>query len=191
MTQLIPEEIKSMEDNNIGAVVHCPESNLKLGSGLCPVSSLGTVNVCIGTDGASSNDDLDLFGEIRTANLLDNYRSTVQLGGLDKAIKTKQWIEIATINAAKALRIDKHVGSLEVGKQADLIAVKVNALPVYDIQYTLVMSNNSVTDVWVAGKPLMREQKILVLDEDDVNKRTELWGNQIKATLEEVLHQKI
>eukprot|EP00012_Vannella_robusta_P001273 CAMPEP_0206184002 /NCGR_PEP_ID=MMETSP0166-20121206/970_1 /ASSEMBLY_ACC=CAM_ASM_000260 /TAXON_ID=95228 /ORGANISM="Vannella robusta, Strain DIVA3 518/3/11/1/6" /LENGTH=130 /DNA_ID=CAMNT_0053598957 /DNA_START=208 /DNA_END=597 /DNA_ORIENTATION=- len=130
MTQLSEEEIQKLQGTKIAGIVHCPESNLKLGSGICPVSSLGDINVCIGTDGASSNDDLDIIGETRTAFLVDNYRSQIKLGGLDKSKNSSDWLNSLTINAAKALRIADRVGSLEKGKEADVIAIKVNALPV-------------------------------------------------------------
>jgi len=185
MTELTEEEIQKLEETKIAALVHCPESNLKLGSGICPVSSLGNINVCIGTDGASSNDDLDIIGETRTAYLVDNYRSQVKLGGLDKSKTSSDWIKMMTINAAKALRISDKVGSLEKGKEADVVAIKVNALPVYNIQNTLVMSGtNPVTDVWVAGRSLMRAGVLADFDEDAVNQTAIEWGEKIKKSRE-------
>lgn len=176
-----------MEETNIAGLVHCPESNLKLGSGICPVSSLGKVNVCVGTDGASSNDDLDMIGELRTASLVDNYRSVTVLGHLNRSLSMVDWLRAGTINGAKALKIDHLVGSLEKGKEADFISIKINALPVYSVRNTVLMSgNNEVTNVWVAGKPLLREGVITVLDEDRVNQTAIQWGENIKAALHEL-----
>ena len=184
MTQVNEKEIERVQEAQIAGLVHCPESNLKLGSGICPVSSLGTTNVCVGTDGASSNDDLDLLGEMRTACLLDNMRSQMQLGSLQKSVNTKEWIRTVTINGAKALKIDNIVGSLEKGKDADFIAIKINALPVYDVQYTLVLSGtNPVTDVWVGGNSLLRDGEVLVIDEKKVNENAIAWGEKIKQGL--------
>lgn len=183
MTQLTTEEIDHLQSANIAALVHCPESNLKLGSGICPVSSIGNVNLCVGTDGASSNDDLDILGEVRTANILDNFRSKIELGNLNKSVKSIDWIRTVTINAAKALRIDDKVGSVEIGKFADLVAIKINALPVYDIRYSLIMSGiNPVTDLWVAGRPILRNDVVLGFDEKAVNKKAIEWGKKILET---------
>ena len=115
-------------------VVHCPESNMKLGSGQCRIRALvhAGVNVALGTDGAASNDDHDLFGEMRTAVLLD------RLGGGGAALDAHEILAMATINGARALGIEDTTGSLAVGKAADIVAVRVLNEPVYDPIATLV-----------------------------------------------------
>lgn len=115
-------------------MAHCPESNLKLGSGICPVSRLlkAGVNVCLGTDGPASNDDLDMLGEIRTSALVDKYRVE------DPPLPAWQMLNLGTINGAKALGLEHKIGSIEVGKQADIVAIKLTAKPVYNPINTIV-----------------------------------------------------
>ena len=119
MTQLSDEEIALLAQTGTH-VIHCPESNLKLASGFCPTHKLieAGVNVALGTDGAASNNDLDMFGEMRTAALLGK-----GVAENPSAIPAHQALAMATINGAKALGIDQTTGSIEVGKAADLIAV--------------------------------------------------------------------
>ncbi|MBL4671676.1 MAG: TRZ/ATZ family hydrolase, partial [Arenicella sp.] len=117
MTQLTDEEIALTAEQGIH-VVHCPESNLKLASGQCRVADLlaaGT-NVCLGTDSASSNNDLDMLGEMRTACLLAKTTANDA-----RALPAWQALEMATINGAKALNMQHEIGSLEVGKSADIV----------------------------------------------------------------------
>lgn len=135
-------------------IAHCPSSNLKLASGIAPITSLlkNGVNVGLGTDGAASNNRLDMFSEMRLAALLAKGVSE------DPAtLPAHQALEMATINAAKALGLEDKIGSIEVGKQADLVAVKLsdfNISPCYDPVSHLVYScgREHVTHTWVAGE---------------------------------------
>ena len=130
MTQLTAADIARLAETGV-QVVHCPESNLKLASGFCPVAALDAagVNICIGTDGAASNNDLDLFGETRSATLLA--KAVAQDASV---IPARQALRMMTINAARALGIDAIAGSLEPGKAADIIALNpdLGMLPMYD-----------------------------------------------------------
>ncbi len=119
MTELNQFEIERVAEAGVN-IAHCPESNLKLASGICPVAALldQGVNLCLGTDGAASNNDLDLLGEMRTAALLAKGSS-----GNASACSARQAIEMATINGARALGMADQIGSIEVGKKADLIAL--------------------------------------------------------------------
>jgi len=134
-------------------IVHCPTSNLKLASGIAPVASYleAGINVALGTDGAASNNRLDMFAEMRLAALLAKGQS-----GNATAVSAYRAIEMATINGAKALGLDKQVGSIEKTKSADLIAVDLSRLemsPCYDpvSQLVYVASRENVTHTWVNG----------------------------------------
>src|SRR5690606_19834090 len=114
------------------SVVHCPESNLKLASGICPVAKLidAGINVAIGTDGAASNNDLDVMGEMRAAALLAKAVSNDAA-----AVPAHTALRMATLNGAKALGLEADIGSLEVGKAADITAIRLDDLetqPLYD-----------------------------------------------------------
>ncbi|MFT5425907.1 MAG: 5-methylthioadenosine/S-adenosylhomocysteine deaminase [Gammaproteobacteria bacterium] len=180
MTQLIEEEIALLSAQGVH-VVHCPESNLKLASGFCPVSELlqQGINVALGTDGAASNNDLDMFGEMRTAALLAKGSTSNS-----SALPAHQVLEMATINGAKALGIDHITGSLTKGKAADVIAIDLNTIesqPLYDPVSHLIYaaSRNQVSDVWVAGKQLLRNRQLTSIDENLVLRKTSDWQEKI------------
>jgi 5-methylthioadenosine/S-adenosylhomocysteine deaminase len=162
-------------------VIHCPESNLKLASGFCDINKLfqNNINVSLGTDGSASNNDLDMFSELRTASLLAKGIS------LDsEAVNAYQSIEMATINGAKALNIDHITGSLEPNKHADIIALNldnISALPSYDTFSTLCYSNCSswVTDVWVKGKQLVKNKTLQTLDVNELKNNARSWHKRI------------
>mmetsp|Transcript_9778 Transcript_9778/g.19201 ORF Transcript_9778/g.19201 Transcript_9778/m.19201 type:complete len:749 (-) Transcript_9778:359-2605(-) len=176
MVYLNDEEIKQYAA--AGAhVVHCPTSNLKLASGFCPVQKLidAGVNVAIGTDGASSNNSLDMFAEMKLAAIL---AKGVALEPC--AVPATQALRMATINGAKALGIADKVGSLEVGKQADMIAVNLSdlsCLPTYHVVSHLVYacSRHQVSDVWVDGKCLMRNRQLITIDAGKLRRVAEKW----------------
>ena len=180
MTQLTDQEIELYAQ--AGAhVVHCPESNLKLASGFCPVQRLldTGVNVAIGTDGAASNNDLDLLGEMRTAALLA--KGVAQRADAGKA---ESILRMATINAARALALDSQIGSIEKNKAADLVAIKIDqldALPLYNPLAHLIYSANrqDVTHAWVAGRQLMRERELTTLDINELADSTRGWQHKI------------
>lgn len=176
MTQLEDDEIRLLADNGCH-VVHCPESNLKLASGFCPVAKLqrAGVNVALGTDGAASNNDLDMFAEMRTAALLA--KGVAQDA---TALPASAAIRMATINGARALGLDDRIGSLEAGKDADIIAVdmaRVESSPVYDPVSHLVYccGREHVSDAWIAGRHLMKSRQLLTLDEAEILQNAGQW----------------
>lgn len=150
---LLPGEIDLLSEHG-SHIAHCPSSNLKLGSGIAPISSLlkNNVNVGIGTDGAASNNRLDMFAEMRLAALLAKGASEDPT-----SVPAHQALEMATLSAAKALGMDDKIGSIEIGKKADLVAVKlsdVTTSPCYDPISHLVYTcgREHVTHTWVAGQ---------------------------------------
>jgi len=183
MTQLNDDEIQMLADTQV-SVVHCPESNLKLASGMCPITQLtkAGVNVCLGTDGAASNNDLDMFSEMRTAALLAK-----GITGDPTSISAEQAIKMATINGAKALGLNAKIGSIEVGKQADMCIIECNHLntsPMYNVASSLVYSTNSaqVSDVYVNGKCLLQNKQLLSLDETALMQQAKDWQIKISQT---------
>jgi 5-methylthioadenosine/S-adenosylhomocysteine deaminase len=183
MTQLNEQEINWCADAGVH-IAHCPESNLKLASGFCPVAELTKqgVNISLGTDGAASNNDLDMFGEMRQAALLA--KAVAQDAS---AIPAHTALEMATINGAKALGIDNITGSLKKGKVADMIAIDFSALeaqPCYDVISQLVYATgrNQVTDVWVDGKQLLKEQQLTTLNQTKIITHTQEWAVKIRQT---------
>ena len=164
-------------------VVHCPESNLKLASGICRVQDLLNVgvNVCLGTDGAASNNDLDMFGELRTASLL------CKVHNMDAtALSAQSSLTMATLGAARALGLAEELGSLQEGKWADLIAVDLGApetQPTYDpiSQIVYAAGREQVSDVWVAGVQRLRKAKVLDLDWPCLRERVARWHSRITA----------
>ena len=183
MTQLKNDEISLLA--NYGThVIHCPESNLKLASGICPVSKLlgAGVNVALGTDGAASNDDLDMLGEMRTAALLAKGFSNDAT-----AVPAAQAIRMATLNGAKALGIDHITGSFALGKSADIIAIEmvdIETQPVYNPLSQVVYSagRNKITDVWVAGKHLLKSRSLTTIDIHSLKAKIYSWREKIKAS---------
>ncbi|MDH5325794.1 MAG: TRZ/ATZ family hydrolase [Gammaproteobacteria bacterium] len=180
MTQLNDAEMSLFAQ--AGAhVVHCPESNLKLASGFCPVHALSLygVNIAIGTDGAASNNDLDMLGEMRSAALLAKAVSQDA-----SAIPAENALRMATINGAKALGLDHKIGSLVPGKAADITAINMDDLgtqPVYNpvSQIVYACTRQQVTDVWVAGKQLLRRQALTTIDEQAIKHKAQLWREKI------------
>ena len=180
MTELSEAEIDRLAE--CGAhVVHCPESNLKLASGFCPVAKLvaAGVNVALGTDGAASNNDLDMVQEMRTASLVAK-----AVAGDATAVPAHRAIAMATIAGARALGKDDTVGSLVPGKAADMIAVDLGAVetqPVYDAasQVAFSASRRQVSDVWIAGRAVLRDGALLTVDEDRVLERAKHWRRRI------------
>jgi len=180
MTQVENDEITKLAVNDVH-IAHCPESNLKLASGFCPTSKLLRlgVNVALGTDGTASNDDLDMLGEMRTAALLAK--------GVSKdasSLPAMEALKMATLNGAKALNIDDVTGSLMIGKSADLVALdmmSIETLPTYDPLTQLVYSvgRDKVTDVWVAGKHLLKSRSLTSLDIHDIMAKAHSWREKV------------
>ena len=181
MTQLTDTEIAEAAELGVH-VVHCPESNLKLASGFCPVDKLlqAGVNVAIGTDGAASNNDLDLFGELRTAALLAK-----AVAGDARALPAHAALRMATLAGAKALGLDERIGSLLAGKQADFIAVDLSGLnsqPLYNVASQLAYAVNSrqVSEVYVAGKALLSGGVHATLDTTRLLALAAEWQTRIR-----------
>ncbi|MDH5184321.1 MAG: TRZ/ATZ family hydrolase [Gammaproteobacteria bacterium] len=180
MTQLSDEDIQLLADSG-SHVVHCPESNLKLASGFCQVDKLmrAGINVALGTDGAASNNDLDMFSEMRTAAQLAK-----AVAADASALPAAQALRMATLNGAKALGLDNVIGSLEIGKAADITAVDLGQLqtqPVYHpiSQLVYAAGRDQVTDVWVAGRHLLKDGKLTSLDEADILTRANAWRDKM------------
>jgi len=180
MTQLLDVEIERF--SSAGAhVIHCPESNLKLASGLCPAHKLlsAGINVALGTDGAASNNDLDMFGEMRTAALLAK-----AVANDASAVPAATALRMATLNGARALGLDEKTGSLVIGKSADVVAVymgDVESAPVYHPASQLVYATgrDKVTDVWVGGRQLLKDRELITLDEHAIKEKARAWQARI------------
>jgi 5-methylthioadenosine/S-adenosylhomocysteine deaminase len=185
MTQINDEDMEILQVTKPN-VIHCPESNMKLASGICPIEKLRSagINVALGTDGAASNNDLNMLGEIRSAALL------AKLGtGNPESLPAYEALKLATIHGAKALGIDHITGSLTVGKAADFIAIdldEIETLPLYHptshIVYTA--SSRQVSDVWVAGKQLMKNRQLTTLDEGALKDKAKYWSKKISSISE-------
>ncbi|HVV68978.1 MAG TPA: TRZ/ATZ family hydrolase [Gammaproteobacteria bacterium] len=180
MTQINDEDMEILHQTH-PQVVTCPESNLKLVSGFCPVKKLldAGINVAIGTDGAASNNDLDMFGEMRSASLLGKI-----VAQNPTAVNAQETLRMATLNGAKALGLGSITGSLVPGKAADIIAIDLshpNTQPIYNPVSQIVYAANSqqVTDVWVAGKQLYKNGEFLTLDPAAIIAKADVWKNRI------------
>ncbi|GGJ79217.1 TRZ/ATZ family hydrolase [Pseudomonas matsuisoli] len=180
MTQIDESDLSLLVESN-SSVIHCPESNLKLASGFCPVERLlqAGVNVAIGTDGAASNNDLDLLGETRTAALLAK-----GVAGSATALDAHAALRMATLNGARALGIDDCTGTLEPGKYADMVVFDLDGLaqqPIYDPVSQLIYATgrDAVRDVWVAGRPLVSDRALVRMDEDKLIATANAWADRI------------
>ncbi|MCC7546130.1 MAG: TRZ/ATZ family hydrolase [Burkholderiales bacterium] len=164
-------------------VVHCPSSNLKLGSGIAPVAPLvaAGVNVALGTDSAASNNRLDLLQETRTAALLAK-------GSMREptAVPADQALRMATLGGARALGLERTIGTIEADKQADLVAVDLAALelrpryhPLSHLVYAVGREN--VSDVWVSGRRLLDNRRLTTLDEEELAAKAAFWQKRMAA----------
>ena len=182
MTQVNDEDLALLVEHNC-SVIHCPESNMKLASGFCPVERLweAGVNVAVGTDGAASNNDLDLLSETRTAALLAK-----AVAGSATALDAHRALRMATLNGARALGLEDQTGSLELGKFADMVAFDLTRLaqqPIYDPVSQLIYSGGRecVKHLWVGGKQLLQDRQLLRMDEQRVIATAQEWGRKIGA----------
>ena len=180
MTQLDDEEIELIAEAGVN-VIHCPQSNLKLASGRCRVADLVNAGIPIGlgTDGAASNNSLDLFQEMRTAALL--WESSTNDSGAAPAIAM---LEMATIGGARALNLDHLIGSIEVGKAVDLIAIDLNTpalQPLHDLHAQLVhtQAGPHVTHAWIRGKCVFASGRHTTLNVDRTVAKAEAWASKI------------
>lgn len=186
MTQLEEADMDRLARAGVN-VIHCPASNLKLASGICPVAGLDSrgVNVAIGTDGAASNNTLDMFAEMRLAALLAKGAS-----GDPEAVPAHRALSMATIHAARALGLEDRIGSIEIGKQADLVAVDLASLdtqPVHHVISQLVYAcgRHQVSQVWVAGECVYAEGRPTRLDPDAIIRQVGDWQRRLARTDQE------
>lgn len=182
MTQLTDAQIGFYAQTG-GHIIHCPESNLKLASGFCPVAACleAGINVALGTDGSASNNDLDMLGEMRTAALLAK-----AYAGNAAAVSATQALEMATINGAKALGLDQQIGSLQIGKAADVVAIDLSEIETQPIfhpvaQIVYAASRHQVSDVWVAGKQLLKNRQLTQIDLVELQQRVAVWQQKLSA----------
>mgnify|MGYP001160327365 FL=1 len=181
MVHLTNEEINLLKLHNCN-VVHCPSSNMKLASGIAPIVDLvnASINVAIGTDGAASNNRLDMFEEMRLTSLLGKVTHGAQ------ALPAHQVLRMATLNGAITLGIEALTGSLSVGKAADITAIDFSGLelspcfnPLSHLIY--VAGREHVSHVWVNGQLLLNEGELVTLNEAEIIERTQYWQNRITS----------
>ncbi|MCP3852436.1 MAG: TRZ/ATZ family hydrolase [Gammaproteobacteria bacterium] len=182
MTQLNDNEIKILNQYKVN-VVHCPESNLKLASGFCPTAKLqkSKVNIALGTDGAASNNDLDMFSEMRSAALLAK-----AVAGDATVIPAHTALKMATLNGAIALGLDSVTGSLKKGKAADIVAINLDTIetqPIYSpiSQIVYSASREQVSNVWVQGKHLLNNRQLTTLDEAKIIQKAVQWRDKMNT----------
>ncbi len=180
MTQLTEAEMHLCAERGV-SVVHCPESNLKLASGFCPACALerAGVNLAIGTDGCASNNDLDMFSETRTAALLA--KAVAQDAA---ALDAFSALRAATLGGAKAIGFDDRVGSIEPGKEADLVCVDLSALetqPLHHVVSQLIYATGrqQVSDVWIAGRARLRQRMLVDIGIEGVLSNARQWRERI------------
>jgi len=177
-------DIKLLASRDVGCV-HNPSSNMKLASGASPVVDLiaGGVAVGLGTDGAASNNDLDMFEEMDIAAKLQ------KLVRMDpRALPAEQVVAMATINGARALHMEKQIGSLEAGKKADVILIRADAphaTPMYNVYSQLVyaLKASDVDTVIVGGKIVMQHRQMLTLDQPQILAKAREYAKKIAASL--------
>ncbi len=181
MTQLDADDLTICRDSGLH-IAHCPESNLKLGSGMAPVARIREqgIGVAIGTDGAASNNDLDMLGELRTAALLAKGFS-----GDPTAFPAWEVLEAATLGGAEAIGWGDLTGSLEPGKAADCIAISLDhpaTFPVYDpvSQVAYCAGRDQVTHVWVDGQIRIRQGQAVDWEEQALFSRAQAWVKRIR-----------
>ncbi|TYZ66971.1 hypothetical protein PybrP1_007252 [[Pythium] brassicae (nom. inval.)] len=180
MTQLTDEEIQDVAAAK-SHVVHCPSSNLKLASGICRVTDLlkAGVNVAIGTDGAASNNGLNMFAEMKLAAILAKAESKTST-----SVPAEVALQMATLNGAKAIGLEREIGSIEVGKRADLVAVEcdnIEMLPMYNAisHVVYVAGRENVSDVWINGKQVLADRVLTTIDEAQVKGDVRKWNEKI------------
>ncbi|MGC4080589.1 MAG: amidohydrolase family protein [Vicinamibacterales bacterium] len=179
------DDIAILKRHNVG-VSHNPESNMKLASGTAPVLKYlaAGVNLSLGTDGAASNNDLDMFEAMRQASFLAKLAS-----GDPTAVPAQTALDLATIGGAKALAMDGLIGSLEPGKRADLITVSMSAArqtPLYDAVSHLVYvtRGDDVRNTIVNGKVLMRDRRLTTLNESEVLAQARALAQKVREAVQ-------
>ncbi len=182
MTQLTDAEIALCAARGV-AIAHCPESNLKLASGFCRVEALrrAGVNLALGTDGCASNNDLDMFGEMRTAALLAK-----AVANDASALDAASTLRMATLGGAIAMGMGERIGSIAPGKRADLVCVdmdRVETQPLYDpiSQLVYATGRQHVTDVWIDGRAQLRDGGLTGIDTAALIANARQWRERIAA----------
>lgn len=178
------EELGILKRLNVG-IVHNPQSNMKLASGVAPVPRMiaDDMRLGLGTDGAASNNDLSMWEEMDTAAKLHKLYSHDP-----KVVSALEAFEMATIRGARALHMEREIGSLEVGKRADVVIVDINDLsqtPFYNIYSNLIYATKAadVRTVIIEGRVIMRDRRLLTLDENDIKARARVFREQIIKSL--------
>jgi 5-methylthioadenosine/S-adenosylhomocysteine deaminase len=179
-----PGEIEVLKRLGVG-VVHNPQSNMKLASGVAPVPQMikADLNLGLGTDGAASNNDLNMWEEMDTAAKLHKVFS-----GDPKVVTAQEAFELATLRGARALHMEREIGSIEVGKRADLVIVDLddlNQLPSYNIYSQLVYATKAddVRTVVIEGRVVMLDRKLLTINEEEVKTRARVFRERIRKSL--------
>ena len=182
MTQLTESEIEQCARAGV-AIAHCPESNLKLASGFCPVDALlrAGIAVALGTDGCASNNDLDLLGEARSAAFLAKGVSADA-----SSVDAHQALRMATLGGAQALGLAERIGSLVPGKWADITAVSLSALelqPVYNPVSHLIYAagRQHVSDVWVGGRRRVADGALIGVDSAALSAKAQRWAVRARS----------
>ena len=181
MTQVSEDDLDVLKTTNT-SVVHCPKSNLKLASGFCPVNKLLTedIQVGLGTDSAASNNCLNMLEEMRFASLLGK-----AVSGNATALSAEQSLHMATLGGASALGLEAEIGSLEPGKSADMISVRLDYLssqPLYDLASQIVYSSpTQAHNSWVNGKQLLCDGELQTLNENEILARASDWRQKISG----------
>jgi 5-methylthioadenosine/S-adenosylhomocysteine deaminase len=178
-------DLRILAERHTG-IAHCPSSNMKLASGAAPVTKMLALGLAVGlgTDGpAGSNNDLNMFEEMDLASKLQKL-----IAADPEALPARQVIEMATIGGARALGLEKEIGSLEGGKRADLITVRLDrphAVPLYDVfsQMVYALKGSDVRDVMVNGRVVVRDAQPLTLDPKSVLAKAEELGRKVRESL--------
>ena len=184
MTQLREDEIDLLAQHGV-QIAHCPESNMKLASGICPVEDLRAagLNVALGTDGAASNNDLDMIQEARTAAMLAK-----AVSGDPTSLTVFDTLEMMTLSGARFLGLEGSIGSLEPGKLADITCIDLSAMalqPVYNpvSQLIYAVTGREVSNVWIHGRQVLRNREALDMDISGIRAATLQWRAHIQRTL--------
>jgi 5-methylthioadenosine/S-adenosylhomocysteine deaminase len=178
------EDIATLAKRSVG-VAHCPQSNMKLAAGASPVPQMlkAGVNIGLGTDGAASNNDLNLWEEMDTAAKFHKFVAK------DPTVLTAQEaLEMATIRGARAIHLDKEIGSLEAGKRADLIIVGLNGshqTPLYNVYSHMVYATKAsdVETVMINGRLVMQNRRVLTIDEPAVRAKANWYRDRIRQSI--------
>ena len=183
MTDLGDQDIELLIESG-SHVIHCPQSNMKLASGVCPVKNLLShgVNVALGTDSAASNNSLNMFTEMRMATLLAKLDS-----GDATTLPAATTLAMATINGARALGIDDRVGSLETGKAADIIALDLSGPETQPLHHPLsqlvyAANGSQVTHSWINGQLVLDNRQLTTIDQETLAERVRNWQQRISTT---------